>query len=78
LFVPVLKNKEQSCGRNMLMEIVEENMKMFTNWQVERDKPMRKIYHTLGTPTSYDFKIIVTMNADENLPLDLEDFKLMK
>jgi hypothetical protein len=49
-FVPPFNNKQQSCGTNIPMESVEENIKMFITWQIERAKLTRKIYYALGTP----------------------------
>jgi hypothetical protein len=57
------------------MNSVQENMKMFTNRQIERAKLTRKIYHALGTPSLNDFKVIVTTNAIKNLPITVEDIK---
>jgi len=72
---PPYSTKQQTCATNIPIDSVEENMKMFTNRQVERAKLTRKIYHTLGTPSVHDFKMIVTTNAIKNLPITLEDIK---
>jgi hypothetical protein len=58
------------------MDSVEENKKMFTDRQVERAKKARQLYHALGTPSTKDFKAIITMNAIKNLPVTIDDVNL--
>jgi hypothetical protein len=55
---------------------VEENKLMFTDCQVERAKAAQQLYHALGTPSTKDFKAIITMNAIRNLPITIEDVNL--
>ena len=48
---------------------------MFTNRQVQQAKLARQIYHALGTPSIQDFKVIVTMNTLNDMPITIEDIK---
>jgi hypothetical protein len=74
-FDPPYNKSKQMCATNVPMNSVQENMKLFTNRQVERAKLTRKIYHALGSPSLQDFKTIVTTNLVKNLPITLEDIK---
>jgi hypothetical protein len=61
------------------MDSVEENMKMFTNCQIERAKLTRKIYHALGTASLNDFKMIAKTNEIKKLPItqDIKTAEMM-
>ena len=74
-FNPPYNKNQQACAANVPMDSVQENMKMFTNRQIERAKLTRKIYHALGTPSLNDFKLIVTANSIKNLPITVDDIK---
>ena len=74
-FNPPYSKNQQTCNTNVPMDSVQENMKMFTNRQIERAKLTRKIHHALGAPSPSDFKLIVTTNAIKNLPINVEDIK---
>jgi hypothetical protein len=55
-FNPPYNSTQQTCATNLPMDSMEENMKMFTNRQIERAKLTRKIHHALGTPSLNDLK----------------------
>jgi hypothetical protein len=74
-FIPPYNKKQQACAANVPMDSVQENMKMFTNPQIERAKLTRKIYHALGTPSMNDFRLIVTANSIKKLPITVDDIK---
>jgi hypothetical protein len=58
------------------MDSVEENKLLYTDRQFERAKQARQLYHALGTPSTNDFKAIITMNAIKNLPVTINDINL--
>jgi hypothetical protein len=67
---------QQYISNSPPIDFVEENKLMFTESQVERAKRARQLYHALGTPSTKDFKTIITMNAIKNLPVTIDDVNL--
>lgn len=60
----------------MAIESVEENMKFFSPRQIERAKRAREFFHTLLTPSTQDFKKILSSNLISNCPVTVEDAQL--
>jgi hypothetical protein len=56
-----------------LVESVEENKLLYTDWQIQRAKLARSIYHAMGTPSLKDFKSIITSNMVKNIPITIDD-----
>jgi hypothetical protein len=59
-FNPPYNKNQQACAANVPMDSVQENVKIFTNCQIERAKFTRKICHALDTPSLNKFRLVVT------------------
>ena len=70
----VMDPKQQKMYQ--MMETVEDNMKHYSQRQIERAKAARALYHSLGTPTIKDYKAIIRMNAIRNCPITMEDIDI--
>ena len=70
----VMDPKQQKMYQ--MMETVDDNMKHYTQRQIERAKAARALYHSLGTPTIKDYKAIIRMNAIRNCPITMEDIDI--
>ena len=57
----VMDPKQQKMYQ--MMETVDDNMKHYTQRQIERAKAARALYHSLGTPTIKDYKAFILMIA---------------
>ncbi len=52
---------------------MSENLKGFTNKQIELADEARRIYHLVGTPSLENFKGIIKGNMIKNLPITIDD-----
>ena len=57
----------------MLVEMIKENMEGFSSEEITRAKRARKLYHSLGAPSTTNFKYLIKSNQIKNCPVTVKD-----
>ena len=59
-----------------LLNMVEENKKLYTHKQCKRALKARQLLHSLGVPTIKNMKFIIQNNMIKDCPITEEDLKI--
>ena len=59
-----------------LINKVNKNKENYSEYQYERAKLARKLYHNIGAPTVTNFKYLIKANMIKNCPVTVEDIKI--
>jgi hypothetical protein len=70
------KSSNTNKNETTMINMVEENKKLFSERQVAKACKARELYNVLGSPSIQDFKAIVNSNAIRNNPITLEDMNI--
>ena len=70
------KNMEPPVEMNNMISTVKENRKGYTQRQFDAAKRARKLYHSLGCPTTENFKAIIRMKVIKNCPVTVDDINI--
>ncbi|MGL4350647.1 MAG: hypothetical protein ACRCT2_08825, partial [Plesiomonas shigelloides] len=63
-------------NRSFMVATVKENREGFTTRQFERAKAARTFYHSVGCPTTANFKLIIRQNIIKDCPVTVDDVDL--
>jgi len=55
---------------------VDENKLQYTEHEVTNTKRARKLYHSIGAPSTKNFKMILQSNMIKNCPVTVQDIDL--
>jgi hypothetical protein len=70
--------QENINNETSVVNTVEENKQFFTNRQIGRAYKARELDHILRTPSIYDFKTIISMDAIKSINVTLEDVNILE